>query len=105
MIGNMEKHLNKNLDEHQPFKNFIGQLVELLCKFKVDNEEHTFPMLVQGYLIDYDDDNYYIGSSPIEIDQFVDRSIVVHGSLIKSLDPAKEILENMPEPETDIDVN
>lgn len=94
------------MDEHrQPFKNFVGQVVELLCKIKIDNGEESYPMLIQGYLIDYDSDNYYIGHSPIEIDQFVAREIVVHGSLMQPADSAKELLNNMPDPETDLDVN
>jgi hypothetical protein len=87
---------------------FTGEYVEILAKF-VGGEGVPMPLTIQGFLLDRDDEYYYIGEGPIEINCCVKRSDVIFISILdpegKEKDALKEILEDMPVPEDEVDVN
>ena len=85
------------------FLTFIGEKVEILCSFEM--LEKQFPQLVQGYLLDKDDEYLYLGSGPDEIHSVVRREDVKYLQIIKDIDPMTEVLDNMPKPEKEEDVN
>lgn len=63
------------------------------------------PLNIQGYLLDYDENYYYVGHNPIEIDSAIKRKDISMISIHEPTDPTLEVLQDMPEPETDEDIN
>lgn len=87
---------------------FTGEFVEILCEFVSGDDKHL-PLTVQGYLLDMDDDYYFIGEGPIEINAAVKKKNVAFMSILdpesKEQDLFKEVLEDMGMPESDEELN
>lgn len=83
---------------------FIGEYVEVLCKFETP-DSGRMPLAVQGYMLDADDKFYYIGKNPLEIASAVNKNDVAYVCVIDNIDPAVQILENMPVPEAEEETN
>lgn len=81
---------------------FAGKFVEVLCKY---GTKENMPLVIQAHLVDIDDDYYFLGENPIEIDSVIKRQDVVFLSVIKERDPTIEVLEDMPIPETEEGAN
>lgn len=79
------------------FLTFVGELVEILASFPHKNSE--LPISVIGYVLDADKEYYYLGDTPDEITQAVQRSKVVHIQIVEPFNPALAALENMDMPE------
>lgn len=62
------------------------------------------PIFYEGILLDQDDDFYYLGV-PKEIMQAVSKKSVVHVMLSDSVDIYGELLDQMPDPNRNEDVN
>lgn len=86
---------------------FVGEFVEIVAKFsQIYREEHdghsyenTTPAVVKGYLNEYDDTYYYLGSEPNTVDRCIRVDEV---SYIEVVDEGKElekILDDFPVPE------
>ena len=74
---------------------FMGEYVEILCR--TENPD-KMPLVVQGYLLDRDDDYYYMGEGILEVDAAIKKNDVVIISNRKEKDATLEVLENMPLP-------
>ena len=83
---------------------FIGEYVEVLCKFETP-DSGKLPLAVQGYMLDADDRYYYIGQNPLEVTSVINKDDVAYIALIENIDPAMQILEDLPLPETDEENN
>lgn len=81
---------------------FAGEYCELLCKYETSER---MPLVIQAHLVDMDKEYYYLGDNPIEVDSAVKRADVAFISVIKPKNPAIEMLEEMPEPKNEEDVN
>ena len=85
---------------------FVGELVEILMplyrKNVQGNEEgimdQTIPIVVQGYILDADDEFLYLGDTPEEITKGIKREDVRYIEVIKEANPYDEVLDNMPTP-------
>jgi len=72
---------NKTLNTF--FLAFVGQEVNITTNLKMtvaetSIEAGSFPVFYEGIMLDFDDEYYYLGKNPIEINQAVKRSEVVH---------------------------
>ena len=77
---------------------FIGELVEIIADS--DSSEHG-KLVIQGYLLDYDEDYYYLGEGPLAVTSALKRELVGFVTIINKVDPGIEVLQNMPEPTDD----
>lgn len=77
---------------------FIGEMVEILAK---SESEERGVFIVRGYLLDYDEEFYYMGENPLAVNAAIKRDVVSFISIIEQLDPGMETLVNMPEPDDD----
>jgi hypothetical protein len=85
-----------SLKTSQLFKHsFIGEMVEIITKS--ENKDRGI-FIVQGYLLDYDEDYYYIGEDPLAVSGAIKRDIVSFISIVMTVDPGMEVLEEMPIP-------
>lgn len=82
--------------------NFIGQEVEFLTSLRhrstQENEEGIFaeesPIAFRGFLLDVDEQYYYIGSSADEISKAIKKTFVIGIELVKYKNQYDEILDN-----------
>jgi len=86
---------------------FTGEFVEILCE-DVSIGENRLPLTVQGFLLDMDDEYLFIGEGPIEINAAVKKRLIAFISIIDPEDKKEEfleILEDMPVPEGEDEIN
>lgn len=74
---------------------FMGEFVEILTR--VDSPDRM-PLVAQGYLLDRDDEYYYLGEGILEVDAAIKKTDVVIITSRKEKDPTLEVLENTPIP-------
>lgn len=85
---------------------FLMEHVEILTKVRLNQGietpdgivDHESPLVVQGYILDVDDEYYYIGTTVEEVTEAVKKDVVDHISIIKVKDNFDEILDDMPTP-------
>lgn len=77
---------------------FLGEYVEILLK--ISESENSPVMQLSGYLLDLDNDYYFLGKNGTEITDCVQKNLVGHICIIDS-NPAIEVLNKLPitEPE------
>lgn len=83
---------------------FIGEYVELACEFETTTSG-KLPVALQGYLLDADEENYFLGKNAIEVSSAVKRIDVAYIEIIEEIDQATQILQEMPIPETEEENN
>jgi hypothetical protein len=96
------------------FLAFAGQNVILTMDIVVSqvhsSESGTIteniPMFYEGILLDYDDQNYYLGKTPTEITDFVPKNRVIHGKINEGDEEImNEVLNQIPIPTNESEVN
>jgi hypothetical protein len=83
---------------------FVGEYVEIACEFETTTSG-KLPVALQGYLLDADEEYYFLGKNPIEISSTVKRDKIAYIEIIEDVDQATMILEEMPVPETEEENN
>lgn len=96
---NENKPDNKTLNTF--FLAFVGQEVNITTDLvmtvaETSADSGSFPVFYQGILLDFDDEYYYLGANPIEINQAVKRSQVVHIVVSEEKDPYTDLLNGTP---------
>lgn len=76
---------------------FIGKLVKLLCSTEEGGQKDGV-LLVIGYLLDWDENYFYVGETLFEAEVAVKRSIVNLVELYNEKNQELEFLEKMPIP-------
>ena len=84
------------------FSTFLGEYVEIICKHEAVAEGK---LVVQGYILDMDEDYYFLGENPIEINACLKKEDASFISIMSKIDPNVELLENMPVPEDELENN
>jgi hypothetical protein len=106
--------MKKKTDKHELFfLSFIGEYVTIILKreAKVLHQteegyiEETVPMTVNGYLLDMDDEYYFIGESPNNISRAILKKEVVYIEIVQVKTVYDEILDTMNVPQEDKDIN
>lgn len=85
---------------------FIGEFVEILTPMyqkKIQGNEEgvtdeTIPIVIQGFILDMDDERLYLGDSPEEITQAVMKSDARIIRIVKANNPYDEILDSLDAP-------
>lgn len=84
------------------FSTFLGEYVEILCRYETAADGK---MMLEGYLLDMDDDYYFVGHNPIEITAAIKKEDVSLVNIVNKVDPNVELLENMPIPDDEHENN
>lgn len=94
----------ENKEEFKVFDlNFCGQLVSIVTDIMLPTQDA--PMYFEGILIDYDEEYFYLGKNPIEITQAIPRNPRFSIIISEEEEVFKGVLDSMPPPEKDEDVN
>lgn len=78
-------------------------LIETSAQTSTDLEKN--PLYFQGILLDIDEDFYFLGDTPAEINQAVKKKNVVHIGIVEKVDEYEEILRDMPTPNNKEEIN
>lgn len=91
------------------FLTFVGEVVHINLKHFMQTQEATEegtlvsqePMGIMGYLIDEDDDYYFLGENDQEANQSVKKSEVMHVAIVDPLEimKAEGSMPDIPEGE------
>lgn len=92
---------------------FIGEQVEFLTSIPQHWSENTedgvisgtIPMIVQGYVLDIDDEYYYVGDTPHEVSRAVKRSEVLFIEIVSEKKVFDKILDQFPVPDNESEEN
>jgi hypothetical protein len=77
---------------------FIGEYVEIICKASDDEQGK---LIVRGYMLDIDDDYYYLGANPLEVNTAVKKDWAGLIAVTDDIDPAVEMLNDFDVEDTD----
>lgn len=97
------------------FENFAGEFVVILLnrdtKQTVEMEGRLqvicSPAIIEGYLVDEDDEYYYVGVTPKTFNQAINKKYIIHMELGSEPDSKKknDFLSQIPEPDEDTSFN
>lgn len=95
------------------FLTFIGEKVVLTSTFKitdtVDSEEGVhqieLPLMLDGYLMDMDDEYYYLGEDPKSVSKAVRKDQILSIEIESMKTVYDQILDEMDSPIEDTDIN
>lgn len=92
---------------------FIGEYVQMMTNIIVSGHqqigEDVFEcqdaIKVRGWLVDMDDKYFYFGTKRGDILQSLKQDSVVHIAIVDATDPEQDVLNAMPDPETEEEIN
>lgn len=85
------------------FNTFVGEYVKVITSFAT--EQGTITTAYIGFILDIDDGFFYLGSSAGAIQYAVKRESVECIEIISESDPGTKVLDALPIPEDDSQVN
>lgn len=84
------------------FSSFIAQYCEIMASLETpDTKSGVMPMVMNAYIVDADDEFFFLGSNPLEITIAVKRDAVNFIQIIEDLSEEELLLNNMPKPESE----
>jgi hypothetical protein len=94
------KMTNKKTNEPNSFfLSFIGEYVQVITSFQLadaNSPEASVPLIIEGYVLDADDDYIYMGEDGDQIRQAVKNNHVVYVHIIEKESELEEILSSLP---------
>lgn len=76
---------------------FLGEFVEMVTTVN-SGEKDGMPLVVSGFLLDFDDNYFYVGLDHDEITQAVRRENVAYIGIVRESDELEEVLNSVPTP-------
>lgn len=98
MDGNSNEELNDTF-----FLSFVGELVEMAGSFYHGDGENAIKTM--GYILDMDDEFYYLGDDPEQISQAIRRDRVIWIQILTPENSYKEILDELEVPNDETQKN
>lgn len=87
------------------FTTFVAQYCEIMAMLESQNTSGSIlPMVMQAYVVDADAEYYYLGTNPLEINSAIKRNSVKFIQIIEDLSVEQKLLNDMPDPKSDEDV-
>lgn len=88
------------------FTSFVGEYIVIICKILGEHGSGLkLPVTVTGYLLDIDDDFYYLSDDGINVTRAVRKTEILTVEVHDEKTPEQEILENAKPPAKDEDYN
>ena len=85
------------------FLTFIGELVEVAGSFYHGDTEAAIK--IAGFVLDADEEYYYLGDTPDEITQAIRRDRVIYIQILEPVNPYLEKLKQLEIPEDETKQN
>lgn len=85
------------------FLSFVGEYVQILTSVQFSgmpsargaSKDSSLPLIVEGYILDADDNYTYLSSDGVEIKQAVKNSAIVYVQVMDAVDEATELLDSL----------
>lgn len=77
---------------------FVGEFIEIVADLIGGAGESGMPLVISGFLLDIDDEYFYMGKSHDEVDQAIRKDNVIFICIIQEKDEIKEALRSVPTP-------
>lgn len=88
------------------YYSFVGEFVEIICDGPVSQTEiGMFPIVVQGYLLELDDNYLYLSDDALTICRAVNRKNEITIEIVKQMNEQEEALRNILVPDVPEDGN
>ena len=99
----MTKDEMKEIDRALFTSTFIGEYVEIVAKFfqtfKEETEngiiEGSGPASIKGFLLEFDDDYYYLGDDPNSVNKVIKKEGVWYIEIVENKSQYDQILDDM----------
>lgn len=104
----MSKKSNESEDSEVFLLSFIGEMVQVLTDFTIvassvkdsmdgdmNVQESNSPLIVEGYLLDSDENYIYLGRSSNHITQAIKKDRIVFMQVLDAQDDLSEIIEGL----------
>lgn len=84
------------------FLSFVGEFVQIITSMQFTgapgarSEDAVLPLIVEGYVLDADDNYTYLSPDGVEIRQAVRNNMIVYIHVMEAADEATELLEALP---------
>lgn len=95
----MSKKPSPTPDSEVFLLSFIGEAVQILTDFTLTtstaNEDSLTPLIVEGYLLDSDENYVYIGSTPDQVYQAVKKDRIVFIQVLDKRDALSDIMDSL----------
>jgi hypothetical protein len=96
--------MTKKTEPNVFFLSFVGEFVQIITSMQFTgapgmrgaSEDSVLPLIVEGYVLDADEDYTYLSADGIEIKQAVRNDVIVYIQVIEAVDEATELLEALP---------
>jgi hypothetical protein len=85
------------------FLTFVGELVEVAGSFYHGDQENAIK--IAGFVLDVDDEYYYLGDTPEEITQAIRRDRVIYIQILEPINPYLDALKELEVPEDETKQN
>jgi len=106
--NDMSKKSNESEDSEVFLLSFIGEMVQVLTDFTIvassvkdsmdgdmNVQESNSPLIVEGYLLDSDENYIYLGRSSNHITQAIKKDRIVFMQVLDAQDDLSEIIEGL----------
>jgi hypothetical protein len=91
--------------ENTFFATFIGEYVEVICSRGISYNNNTVPVSTSGFLLDVDDEFYYLSQDGQSVSSAVKKVDVTVMEIINQQSFATQVLEEVKIPENREDGN
>jgi hypothetical protein len=81
------------------FLSFIGEHVQVITSFQLataDSPEMPMPLIIEGYMLDADDQYIYMGEEGDQIRQAVKLEYVVYVHILEKENAIEEVFSSLP---------
>lgn len=97
--------MNKKGGSEVFWATFIGELVSIMCSVDDPHGSGKTHLAVRGYFLDSDEEYYYLGEGPLQVDVALKKSLVTLIEISKEKDETLAVLENLPIPDKEEEKN
>lgn len=96
--------MSKKTEPSAFFLSFVGEMVQIITNMqftgapgiKGASEDTSLPLIIEGFVLDADDQYVYLSPDGIEIKQAVKANHIVYIQILDSSDEATELLDSLP---------
>jgi len=96
--------MSKKSEPSSFFLSFVGEFVQIITSMqfmgapglKNAPDDAALPLIIEGYVLDSDDQYTYLSPDGVEIKQAVKNNMIVYIQVVSAVDEATEILDSLP---------
>jgi hypothetical protein len=89
--------MSKKTEPSSFFLSFIGEFCQIITDVNFNKTaESGLPLVIEGFVLDADDDYIYLSFDGVEITQAINRKNAVYVQSLEQTDEMEKILDTLP---------